>query len=112
MTDIKREGRSYFENLDTAEFAKMTFGMFSGQAQDVKLCFENRLIGVVIDRFGTDLMTRPVDEDHFNVSVRVAVSPQFFGWVVALGTGVKIVYPESVVDEYREYLKGLLEQYE
>ncbi len=112
LTDVKREGRSYFENLDTAEFAKMTFGMFSGQTQDVKLCFENRLIGVVIDRFGTDLMTRPVDENHFNVSVRVAVSPQFFGWVAALGTGVKIVYPESVVEEYRGYLKDLLGQYE
>ncbi len=112
LTDIKREGRSYFENLDTAEFAKMTFGMFSGQTRDVKLCFENRLIGVAIDRFGTDIMTRPVDDGHFNVSVRVAVSPQFFGWISALGTGVKIVYPESVVEEYRRYLKDLLGQYE
>lgn len=112
ITDAKRQGREYFENLDTAEFSKMTFGMFSGQEQDVKLCFENRLIGVAIDRFGKDIMTRPVDDNHFNVSVRVAVSPQFFGWVSALGTGVKIVYPDTVVFEYREYLKKLLGQYE
>ena len=26
-----------------------------------------------------------VDEEHFEVSVEVAVSDQFFGWVIALG---------------------------
>lgn len=112
LTGDKRYGRQYFDNLDSAVFAKKTFGMFSGQEQDVKLCFENRLIGVAIDRFGKDIMTRPVDEGHFNVSVRVAVSPQFFGWAAALGTGVKIEYPKTVAKEYQLYLKKLLEQYE
>ena len=78
----------------------------------MKIRFENRLVGVVLDRFGKDLSIRPVDKAHFDIRVRVVVSHPFFGWLSGLGAGVRILSPESVAKEYREFLCGILAQYE
>ena len=51
----------------------------------------NRLAGVIIDRFGKDIMMIPADEEHFTVRVDVAVSGQFISWVFSLGNEVKIL---------------------
>ena len=53
----------------------------------------------------------PVDDNHFSISVDVVVSQQFFGWVFALGKGVKIIGPESVVQQVNQEIKRLVEQY-
>ena len=53
----------------------------------------------------------PVDADHFNANVNVAVSDPFFGWVFALGDKIKIVGPESVKEQMKEAAKRVYEQY-
>lgn len=111
LTEEKRVGKEYFADFNTANFAKKTFGMFGGEEQELRLEFENHFIGVVIDRFGKDAAIRKKDETHFFLRVKVVVSPQFFGWLSGLGTGVKIVSPQSVRQEYQQFLRELLEQY-
>lgn len=76
-----------------ADYAKKSFGMFGGKEQQVKLLVDNRLAGVIIDRFGKDVMLIPADEEHFTVNVTVHISNQFLSWVISLGEGVKIVSP-------------------
>jgi hypothetical protein len=70
-----------------------------------------RLAGVVIDRFGKDIPLVPVEGDKFEAKVRVAVSPQFFGWVMGMGGGLQITGPAPVVKRMREEVKKLAEQY-
>lgn len=50
----------------------------------------------VLDQFGHEVNMIPVDEEHFEVNVEVAVSPQFFGWIVGTGGGIRILKPENV----------------
>ena len=69
------------------------------------------MVGVLIDRFGKDLPIMPVDEDHFRTVVNVAVSNQFLGWIMAIGSDVRITAPESVVEKMRDEIKRLSEQY-
>lgn len=68
--------------------------------------------GVVIDRFGKDVRMIPVDEEHFQVKLKIAVSTQFFGWVLGLGDGVKIIGPEHVIEQMREEIKKNWMKYE
>ena len=70
--------------------------MYGGRLQRVKLRFRRRLVGVALDRFGQDATLIPDGEDWFTVSVQVAVSPQFFGWLFGLGDGVELAAPEEV----------------
>ena len=112
LTDEAREGREHFAKLNMAEYAKKSFGMFGGKEMRVKLLVENRLAGVMIDRFGKDIMMIPADEEHFTAGVDVHVSGPFLAWVISLGEGVKILGPDDVVDQMRAEILRLTKQYE
>lgn len=111
MSEDAREGKDHFNKLDMADYANKSFGMFGGKEQSVKLLVKNQLAGVIIDRFGTDVMMIPKDENYFTVSVNVHVSRQFLGWVFSLGEGIKIVSPNDVVDEMKQEVERLIRQY-
>ncbi len=93
------------------DHANRLFQMYSGNATDVKLRFHNSLINVVIDRFGKDTMLIPDGEDHFNFTVKVAVSPMFLSWVMGFGSKAKVLYPQSVVDELCDLCREAMSQY-
>lgn len=111
ILDEARDGREEFEEFDAAKYAKKVFGMFTGDEQRVKIQFANKLIGVVIDRFGQDIMIIPKGADQFVVNVNVKVSNMFLGWIIGLGDGAKILEPEGVVDEVKQITERLKEQY-
>ena len=109
VTRNDRAGSREFSSIDMTAFAKRTFGMFGGKTENVMLECENSLIGAIIDRFGTDTIIAPSDEEHFRVRSEVTVSGQFYGWLVGLGPGVRIVAPQYIADEFRERLKSMTE---
>ena len=108
----RREGKLSFQRFDMGAYAKKMFGMFSGEEETVKILCRNELAGVMIDRFGKDVMLVKVDAEHFYVNVKVAVSRQFLAWVIALGDGAKIIGPESVVLEVKKEIERLAMQYD
>lgn len=105
----KRNGQEAFSNFDVAQYCNRTFNMYGGREEMLTLQFENYLLGVMVDRFGTEVSIRKRDEQHFSVRVPVAVSGQFFGWLAGIGKQVQILSPESVRLEYRKYLQDLIE---
>ena len=107
----KREGKLIFKNVDLAAYAKKTFGMFGGEDSSIQIVFPNELIGAVIDRFGTNIPIIPIDEKHFKANVVVAISTQFFGWLVGLGEGVKLVAPEDIIEQFKNHLDKVLKYY-
>lgn len=111
ITEDKREGKECFSEFDMAVYARKVFGMYSGKEERVKIHCENALAGVIIDRFGKDIMIVPDGDEHFNVNVNVVVSKQFIHWIMALGDGATIVSPQYVVDDVKEEIKRLCGQY-
>ena len=111
LSDEKREGKESFKQLDLADYAKKSFSMFGGKEQQVKLLVENSLSGVIIDRFGKDVMIIPADKEHFMVNVTVHISNQFLAWVISLGEGVKIISPDEVVNRLKKEVERLAGQY-
>ena len=64
------------------------------------------------------IVNRPKTENetvYYNVDyihrVPVSVSPQFFGWLTGIGSGMRIVGPEEVRQQYKEYLQDLVQNY-
>ena len=100
-----------FQNFDMEKFSAGTFGMFGGKETPVRMEFENRFVGVVLDRFGQDVMLIPRDEKHFSMQTHISVSPKFFGWLASLGTGAVIISPENVRREYISFMKNTLMNY-
>ena len=109
--DEARDGKEYFKQLNMADYAKKSFSMFGGEERQVKLLVKNHLAGVIIDRFGKDLMMIPADEEHFTVNVNVHVSNHFFGWLFSVGSGVKVIGPDDIVEQMRLEIQKLSETY-
>ncbi len=110
-SEKKREGKTQFQKFDVAEYSKKIFGMFAGEEKNVKLECRNEMAGVIIDRFGQEVAIRKVDDEHFTVHVKVAVSRQFIAWVMSLGRDVRIVGPDDVVEQVKEEVWRLQNQY-
>ena len=105
----ERQGKESFENFDLAEYARKTFGMYGGPDRKLTLEGEAYFADVIFDRFGLDVMMKPYGEKQFHATVNVSVSPQFFGWLAGLNNGVRISWPDDIREEYREYLKKLID---
>jgi len=84
------------------EHANRLFQMYSGDQITVKMRFHKDLCNVVMDRFGRDTMLIPDGEDYFNFTVSVAVSPMFLSWVIGFGKKARILYPQSVIEQYKQ----------
>ena len=111
VTKEKRLGQEQFKRFDMPRYTKSLFGMYGGEIVKVMLEARNDMVGVIIDRFGKDILIAPVDSERFRVNVDVSMSNQFLGWIMAVGDGVKIVGPAAVVEKMREEVRRLAEQY-
>ena len=97
--------------FDLANYSKKMFGMFGGEETDVKLRVHNQLIGAFIDHFGKDIIMIADGESHFTISVRVVVSPVFYGWLFQFGELCGVISPQSLKDALKrraeEFLSNL-----
>lgn len=111
ILEEKRLGRDRMEALDLGDYVRRTFGMFAGEPETVSLDCDTSLIGVLIDRFGTDISVRKMGEDRIRVRVPVALSPHFFGWVSGFGGRMIISSPTRVKEEYCRYMEDIIRKY-
>ena len=116
MTDISatvlpRTGQPLSAQALSA-YSKSVFGMFGGTSTDLRLRFHKSLIGVALDRFGTDLILFPDGVDHFIFNVQVVVSPQFFSWLLGFADKAQILAPEDVRREIKEQLDATIALYQ
>lgn len=111
IMDEKRTPCPELTGKALVSYANQTFQMFHGTSADVKLRFHRSLINVVIDRFGKDVMMIPDGDNHFNFTVKVAVSPMFLSWVIGFGCKAQILYPQSVVDACKALCQEAMSHY-
>ncbi len=100
----RRKGSELFKRQDKAVYTKKRFRMFDGEEQTVTLKCKNYLSNVIVDQFGNDVSMRYADDEHFTVNVDIAVSNQFYGWLIALGGDAVITKPASVKERLEELL--------
>lgn len=89
-------------DFDPAEYVRKVFGMYPDDLCTVELLCDNEIMRSVIDRFGENVRTETVDEQHFRATVEVAPSPPFFSWVFTFGGKIRIISPLTVLEEMRD----------
>lgn len=107
-----REGEEAFRAIDLKTYTQRVFSMYGGTRQRITLRFINPLLDTVVERFGSTARYLQVDDNHFEVTVEVEVSDQFFGWLLGFGKRAKLIAPESAVAELSAYLDKIQEMYE
>ncbi len=112
LTGEPREGDDVFSKMDMRTYAQRTFGMYGGKKKIVTIRFINLLLDTAVERFGTKgVQYTKVDDRHFKVTAEVEVSDQFFGWLLGFGKRAKLMYPDDVVDQFKQYVDKIREMY-
>lgn len=104
-TEFRRSGRDEYKKYDISSYSGAVFGMFGGEVERVSLSCANRLANVMLDRFGKDVTVIKESADRFRITVNIAPSPVFLGWVISFGDEISVVSPEHVAKRLEE-LKG------
>lgn len=108
----ERIGQQVFGKLDLATYSQGIFGMFGGRLERVTLEFDDRLIGVVVERFGEGVAICRPNQGRFVVHVPVAVSDQFFSWVFSFGSSAKILAPKDIQQRFLQHCHTVTNTYE
>ena len=111
ITEDPREGKQQFKEFDAAKYTKSLFGMYGGSLVNVTLKGKNEMVGPLIDRFGKDITIIPKDDSSFIAHVDVITSSHFLGWIMSLGSGIKIIGPDDVVEKMKTEVRRLSEVY-
>lgn len=111
IEDEPRTGIDKFKSFDVATYTDRSFGMYSGTDETVSLKLPETMVGIIIDRFGTGVDIRKLEDGIISARVKVSVSEQFYGWVSSLGGDVVISGPENVKNEYIAFLDKLIGKY-
>lgn len=102
--DISEKALVLREGLDN--YTEQVFKMYGGQQVDVVLEFDDKLIGVVYDKFGEDTkMIRSGDKCIANVKVQI--SPVFWGWLFQFGGQMVVISPSEVTEKYKNQVNQL-----
>ena len=81
---------------------------FDGAEEKVTLLCKNDMMNYIVDKFGNEVETSPVDKDFFEATADISVSQTFFAWVFQFNGDIKITSPSDVVLRYREMLQNAL----
>ena len=86
---------------EMAQYTEQVFKMYGGQLEDVVLEFEDTLVGVVFDKFGENTPMMRVGEKKCVATVKVRVSPTFWGWLFQFAGEMRVLSPQWVMEGYR-----------
>lgn len=92
---------------EVASYTEQAFKMFGGQPEDVVLEFDRKLIGVVYDKFGESVQMIPSGEEKCIATLKVRISPTFWGWLFQFAGEMKVLSPASVAEAYLEQARKL-----
>jgi predicted DNA-binding transcriptional regulator YafY len=100
------------KRFDVKKFAERSFSMFGGEDMRVTLIFDKSMMNAIVERFGKDVIVQRVDDDTASVHVEITKSNTFFGWLTQFGGMIMIESPGALIEEYKEYLKRLIVDYD
>ena len=103
MDETVSEG-AIIHSADVPDFTSKAFNMYGGPEENAVLQFSSKLIGVVFDHFGEETQMIRQDDDTCIATVRIQVSPTFWGWLFTFGNDMRILSPEPLVKEWRKRL--------
>jgi hypothetical protein len=87
--------------FDLGAYTRATFDMYNGENTRVTLRMDEKLLNIAIDRFGSDAHMRAVE-----------AGPTFYGWLFQFGPQAKLLAPPSAVEDFKQWCRNTLAQYE
>lgn len=110
VTDIPRRELSEEEKTEVTN-RQTIYGMYGGELMTLQLQFDNKLIDVVMDRFGEKTICHKNSDNTFYINEEVQVAPTFWGWLFQFGPQAKVLGPERAVEMAKDAISDIADCY-
>ncbi len=116
MEEAKEESaervyRKEFDEFDIEQYRQRVFSMFGGEEQEVDLQFDSAMLDDVFDKFGEEVNIVKGEDTTYRLKVPIQFSKTFFAWVVGTQGKMKILAPQTVCDQFKEFVTKIKEEY-
>ncbi len=111
VEDTAVSEKAIIDDSDIAAFRQQAFKMYGGNLEDVVLEFDEKLIGVVHDKFGENTKMIRTAPGKCVASVQVQIAPTFWGWLFQFVGEMRIISPDPLMEEYKKRAKEVLERF-
>ena len=112
VTEHGRTGKKDYKAFSPSLYTKKSFQMFGGEETTVTLQCDENMAGVMIDRFGKQVAMRKMPNGKIHVRTDIMVSNPFFGWLAGMNGAVKVIAPEEVAVQAKEYLQSIIQKWD
>lgn len=107
VSAVEEKAHAKPKDYRESDYYSQIFSMYDGMECEIVLLCQNDMMNTIIDRFGTGVNTEIVDGNSFKATVTVHLSNNFFGWLCALAGKVKLISPQTAVDQLHELVTKL-----
>ena len=95
---------------EVAGYTERVFKMYGGPLENIVIEFSDKLIGVVYDKFGENTKMIRTEKNKCVATVKVQISPTFWGWLFQFGKQMRILSPAHLVEEQKNVIRELIEK--
>ncbi|HEX7065730.1 MAG TPA: WYL domain-containing protein [Bacillales bacterium] len=96
------------KQINIGEYVNKSFNMYAGDEEEwIHLEIDNRLINVMIDRFGIDVDIRKAGEETFYLKAKASISDGLVNWLMTWGGQAKVLAPAHLIQSMKEASKKL-----
>lgn len=99
------------EESEHVKGLQTVFSMYRGELMSLDIRMKNACINSVIDRFGDNAILHKDDDEHFICTIKVQISPPFWGWLFQFGSQAQIIAPDKAISEAKKFLDGFVKYY-
>lgn len=106
--DPKEDEKYKHINSDIAKMEEWLLGA----EHAITIRFRNSCARAVLEAFGDEAITIPLDPHHFTFTIKERCSPDFYAWLSQFGCAAKIISPQSAAEGFMEFLDEFMTLYE
>ncbi|MBO5312667.1 MAG: WYL domain-containing protein [Clostridia bacterium] len=99
------------KEIDIAKYKRQQVGMFTGDTKRVTFDVDDRIIDVVLDKFGSRVKMREIENGKIRCTIEIQESPVFIAWCTAFGNRLRVVSPDDTIEKIKAHLKETAELY-
>lgn len=114
MRNVRIEEERFVRDpyFDLKTYTSQMFHMFGGDIISLEAEFQEKLINIVIDRFGIDANLVAKQDGKFILKAQVTMSDGFVGWLLRWGGDVKVLHPPKLVQRMKQEVEKMVQQYQ
>ena len=111
MENIKPQHKAIKSVFDINEYTSRFIDMYIDQKTNVTLTCDNDLANMIFDKFSTNIMIIDKNDHNFTINLNIDPSITFISWLVLYKDKIKVLKPQSLIDNIKDTLNTIITNY-